>query len=68
MRGKIKYLILLATVVLVACGVDAPAPMSVVPAERQLKWHKMEQYAFVHFTINTFTDKEWGYGKIRRAY
>ncbi|MBR2168820.1 MAG: alpha-L-fucosidase, partial [Alistipes sp.] len=62
MRGKIKYLILLATVVLVACGVDAPAPMSVVPAERQLKWHKMEQYAFVHFTINTFTDKEWGYG------
>lgn len=48
--------------VFVACQVEAPSPMSVVPSARQLEWHKMEQYAFVHFTINTFTDKEWGYG------
>lgn len=37
-------------------------PYGATPSKRQLAWHRMEQNAFVHFTINTFTDREWGYG------
>lgn len=32
------------------------------PSERQLEHQKMEFYAFVHFSVNTFTNKEWGDG------
>lgn len=40
----------------------APAPYGALPNDAQLKWHEMDMYAFVHFTVNTFTNKEWGYG------
>jgi alpha-L-fucosidase len=35
---------------------------SVVPSERQLAWMDTEFYGFVHFTVNTYTDLEWGLG------
>jgi alpha-L-fucosidase len=42
--------------------VEPPAAYGPVPSERQLRWHERELYGFLHFTVNTFTDKEWGYG------
>ncbi len=59
----------LCAITTVACSLangasapSAPAPCGAVPTEQQIKWLRMEWYAFVHFGINTFTGKEWGYG------
>lgn len=36
--------------------------VQIVPSKRQLTHQQLEFYSFVHFTVNTFTDKEWGDG------
>lgn len=62
---KIVFVLLVASCA--TCNADekpeqAPAPYGTIPSKRQLRWHELEFYGFLHFTINTFTDKEWGYG------
>lgn len=32
------------------------------PSPAQLAWQQLETTAFLHFTVNTYTDKEWGDG------
>lgn len=36
--------------------------VSVIPSKRQLDYQQLEFYGFIHFTVNTFTGKEWGDG------
>ena len=35
---------------------------NVVPSARQLEWFDTQMYAFIHFTVNTYTGREWGLG------
>ena len=32
------------------------------PNANQLRWQDMEMYAFIHYSLNTYTDQEWGFG------
>lgn len=40
----------------------APVAYGPVPTANQLRVQEMEQYAFVHFSLNTYTDQSWGFG------
>ncbi len=37
-------------------------PNKVIPTKSLIDYQSMELVGFVHFNMNTFTDKEWGYG------
>jgi len=54
-------------IILISCHpgygqTGAPLPVYPIPSPQQLAWHRMEMNAFIHISINTFTDQEWGYG------
>jgi alpha-L-fucosidase len=67
----IKHLIDQYTGVAIICTIiimsscnhtQPPSPCGPIPSDRQLSWHELGFYAFVHFNMNTFTNKEWGFG------
>lgn len=59
-----QFLILLvAWLPILGCTqAEAPAPCGPVPTDRQIEWQNMDMYAFIHYSLNTYTDQEWGYG------
>ncbi|TFF37501.1 alpha-L-fucosidase [Mucilaginibacter psychrotolerans] len=53
---------LLCPTLFVSAQVSAPNPFGPVPSANQLRVQQMESYAFVHFSLNTYTDQSWGFG------
>ena len=55
--GKLFFLLIILT-----AATRLTAQPVVKPSPRQLAWQPLETTAFLHVTVNTFTDKEWGDG------
>ena len=64
MKKNVLAMVLACTVI---CSSQAqktakPLPCGPVPSDIQLQWQDMEMYAFIHYSLNTYTDQEWGFG------
>lgn len=65
MRKPIHFLSIPVVACCLSCTsgkVLPPEPILPVPESKQVEWQQMETYAFIHFGLNTFNDREWGYG------
>ena len=57
-----NFPILAAAALLLLVGCQQVEPYGPVPTQQQLAWQDMDMYAFIHYSLNTYTDQEWGFG------
>ncbi len=57
------FTIIVCTPIVTAARIETPRPMGAVPTRSQIEWQRGETNLFLHFGVNTFTDREWGTGK-----
>ncbi len=59
-----SIIIMVFGLLLIACNQQPKdiEPNPVIPTPGQVAYQKMKFIGFIHFGINTFTDKEWGFG------
>jgi alpha-L-fucosidase len=65
MKNKMMFyrtLILLFLIFSPANQLKAQEAFGPTPSENQMNWQEMEYYAFVHLSVNTYTDMAWGFG------
>ena len=68
MRHLLPLVLLISTVALPGAvraqePVPPPRPLLPIPTARQMDWQLDEMRMFLHFGVNTFTDREWGTGE-----
>jgi len=61
-RCFLRFLPFLGLLYSACSSVKSPDACGPVPSENQMRWQEMEYYAFLHFSTNTFTNEEWGFG------
>ena len=54
--------ILAAAALFLLAGCHHVEPYGAIPTQDQLAWQDMDMYAFIHYSMNTYTDQEWGFG------
>ena len=63
MRSSLIGVVAACGLIVVTGQANDPKPFGAVPSERQLRWHETETFSLIHFGLNTYTDREWGYGE-----
>lgn len=62
MKKVTGIILLLLAIGLKGFSQTAPKPYGPLPTKGQLNWQEMGMYCIIHYGVDVYTDKEWGYG------